>query len=110
MNQNGSSAPHSLEELALAALGWASLTVEASEALADDLARRVGIERDEMRDAVRDAVTSWRAEAEKIGSLPAGVADRAFDHLGVVRRDEVDDLGLRVAQIEHRLRLLEKPL
>ncbi|MSO95166.1 MAG: hypothetical protein EXQ81_05150 [Thermoleophilia bacterium] len=110
MDENGSSAPHSLEELALAALGWASLTVEASEALADDLARRVGVERDEMRNAVRDMVTSWRAEAEKIGSLPAGVADRALGHLGVVRRDEVDDLALRVAQLEHRLRLLEKPL
>ncbi len=110
MDDNGSSAPHSLEQLALAALGWATLTVEASEALADDLAKRVGIERDEMRAAVRDAVASWRAEAEKLGSVPAGTADKAFQRLGVVRRDEADDLALRVAQLEHRVRLLENPL
>jgi polyhydroxyalkanoate synthesis regulator phasin len=110
MDDNGSSAPRSLEQLALAALGWATLTVEASEALADDLARRVGIERDEMRAAVRDAVASWRAEAEKLGSMPAGTADKAFQRLGVVRRDEADDLALRVAQLEHRVRLLENPL
>jgi polyhydroxyalkanoate synthesis regulator phasin len=110
MDDNGSSAPHSLEQLALAALGWATLTVEASEALADDLAKRVGIERDEMRAAVRDAVASWRAEAEKLGSIPAGTADRAFKRIGVVRRDEADDLALRVAQLEHRVRLLENPL
>lgn len=109
MEQNGTSAPHSVEQLALAAIGWASLTVEATEALADDLARRVGIERDEMRSAVRDTIASWRAEAEKLGSVPSGAAERAFDRLGVVRRDEADDLALRVAQLEHRVRLLEKP-
>ena len=109
MDGNGTSAPRSLEQLALAALGWASMTVEASEALADDLARRVGIERDEMRSAVRDTIASWRAEAEKLGSLPSGTADKAFERLGVVRRDEADDLALRVAQLEHRVRLLEKP-
>ena len=109
MDENGTAAPHSLEQLALAAIGWASLTVEASDALADDLARRVGIERDEMRSAVRDTVASWRAEAERLGSLPSGAADRAFERLGVVRRDEADDLALRVAQLEHRVRLLERP-
>jgi len=109
MDENGTSAPRSLEQLALAALGWASLTVEATEALADDLARRVGIERDEMRSAVRDTIASWRAEAEKLGSVPSSAAERAFDRLGVVRRDEADDLALRVAQLEHRVRLLEKP-
>ena len=110
MDANGQSAPHSLEQLALAALGWASVTIEATDALADDLARRFGIERDEMRGAVRDSVASWRAEAEKLGSVPAGTADKAFERLGLVRRDEGDDLALRVAQLEHRVRLLEKPL
>jgi hypothetical protein len=29
--------------------------------------------------------------------------------LGLVRREEADDLALRVAQLEHRVRLLETP-
>ena len=91
------------------ALGWASLTVEAAEDIADDLARRVGIDRDEMRAAVRDAVASWRAEAERLGSLPSDASEKAFNRLGLVRREEADDLTLRIAQLEHRVRLLEKP-
>ncbi len=110
MDDNGNPVPRSLEQFALAALGWVSLTIEASEALADELAGRVGIERDEMRAAVRDALSSLRADAEKLGSVPAGTTDKAFQRLGVVRREEADDLALRVAQLEHRVRLLENPL
>jgi polyhydroxyalkanoate synthesis regulator phasin len=100
--------PWSLQELLLAGIGWASVGLEAADALADDLARRVGVDRAEMRSAVRDTFTSWRHEAEKAGDRRGELADRAFDRLGVVRREEVDDLALRVAQLEHRLRLLEK--
>ena len=109
MDANGAAESRSLEQLFLAALGWASLTVEAADELADDLARRVGIERDEMRGAVRDAVASWRAEAERFGSLPSDASQKALQRLGLVRREEAEDLALRVAQLEHRVRLLEKP-
>ena len=64
--------PRTFEQLLLAGFGWLSLTAEAADDVADDLARRVGIERDAMRNAVRDAVASWRAEAERIGSMPVG--------------------------------------
>lgn len=98
----------SLQELLLAGIGWASMGLEAIDELADDLARRVGADRSEMRTAVRDTITSWRREAEKAGGRRDEIADRALDRLGVVRREEMDDLALRVAQLEHRLRLLEK--
>ena len=106
----GTAEPRTFEQLLLAGFGWLSLTAEAADDVADDLARRVGIERDAMRNAVRDAVASWRAEAERLGSLPSEASDKAMRHLGVVRREEADDLALRVAQLEHRVRLLEKPV
>ncbi len=109
MDANGSTESRSFEQLLLAGLGWASLTIEAADDVADDLARRVGIDRDEMRTAVRDAVASWRAEAERIGALPSDASEKAFRRLGLVRREEAEDLALRVAQLEHRVRLLEKP-
>ena len=109
MDGNGTGEPRPLEQLLRAGLGWVSLTAEAADAIADDLARRVGIERDEMRTAVRDAVASWRAEVERLGTLPADASEKAFQHLGLVRREEADDLTLRIAQLEHRVRLLEKP-
>jgi polyhydroxyalkanoate synthesis regulator phasin len=109
MHDNGNAEPRSFEQLLLAGLGWVSLTAEAAAHLADDLARRVGIERDEMRGAVRDAVASWRADAKRLGSVPSEASDKAFRRLGLVRREEAEDLALRVAQLEHRVRLLEKP-
>jgi polyhydroxyalkanoate synthesis regulator phasin len=97
-----------LGQLLLAGIGWASLTAEAADELADDIARRVGIERDEMRAAVRDTLTSWRRDAERMGARRAEALDRALARLGVVRREEHDDLALRVAQLEHRVKLLER--
>jgi polyhydroxyalkanoate synthesis regulator phasin len=97
-----------LGQLLLAGLGWASLTAEAADELADDLARRVGIERDKMRTAVRDTLTSWRRDAERMGRRRTEALDHGLERLGVVRREEHDDLALRVAQLEHRVKLLER--
>ncbi len=109
MDGNGTREPRSLEQLLLAGLGWLSLTTEAADDVADDLARRVGVERDAMRDALRDTLASWRSDAERIGSLPADISDKAVRRLGLVRSEQAEDLTLRVAQLEHRVRLLEKP-
>jgi polyhydroxyalkanoate synthesis regulator phasin len=100
---------HSLEQLLLAGLGWLSLTAEAADDIAEDLAQRVGVEPARMREAVRATFASLRRDAERAGSLPSDASERALKRLGLVRRDEVDDLGLRLAQLEHRVRLLEKP-
>ena len=60
-----------------------------------------------------------KALAEELGALWRGdstVADRAaarlagmFRELGLVTREELDDAQLKLAQLEHRLALLEKP-
>ena len=44
-----------------------------------------------------------RLSEQALGALRALV-----DELNLVTRDELDELELRVAQLEHRLRLLEK--
>ena len=100
--------PRSVSELLLAGIGWASLSVEALEEMADDLARRVGVDRDAMRDALRDTVASWRAELDRLGDRRDEALERTLARTGLARREEVEDLALRVAQLEHRLRLLER--
>ncbi|HEU5216706.1 MAG TPA: hypothetical protein VFU30_14325, partial [Gaiellaceae bacterium] len=100
--------PRTVSELLLAGIGWATMSVEAMEEIADDLARRVGVERDAMREAVSDTVASWRAELERVGSRRDEAMERALAKAGLARREEVEDLALRVAQLEHRLRLLER--
>jgi polyhydroxyalkanoate synthesis regulator phasin len=97
-----------VSELLLAGVGWATLGLEAVDEVADDLARRVGVERDMMRDAVRDAVASWRVEIERLGGRRDEAVERGLAKAGLARREEVEDLALRVAQLEHRLRLLER--
>jgi polyhydroxyalkanoate synthesis regulator phasin len=108
MEENGNAEGRSLEQLLLAGLGWLSLTATAADEIAEDLARRVGVEPEKMRGAVRDTFASWRKEGERIGSMPSDASEKALRRLGLVRREEADDLALRLAQLEHRVRLLEK--
>jgi polyhydroxyalkanoate synthesis regulator phasin len=97
------------ERLALAAVGVVSLTAERIDELAGDLSERGGMHRDEARQLLEEAVTRWRGDAarfgERAGESLAGIARQ----LGLVTREEMDELELRVAQLEHRLRLLERP-
>jgi len=108
-NGSTSASGHSLEQLLLAGLGWIALTAEAADDMAEDLAQRLGVEPARMREAVRATFASLRRDAERAGSLPSDASERALKRLGLVRRDEVDDMALRLAQLEHRVRLLEKP-
>ena len=98
----------SVSELLLAGIGWASLGLEAADEMADDLARRVGVDVESMRAAVQDTAASWRAEFERLGARRDEAVERALARAGLARREEVEDLALRVAQLEHRLRLLER--
>ena len=107
MSTPSDDAPRPISELLLAGIGFASLGLEAADELADDLARRVGVDRDAMRGAVRDTIEAWQHEAERLGARRDEAVERALAKSGIARREEVDDLTLRVAQLEHRIRLLE---
>ena len=107
MDTQDTEGPRPVSELLLAGIGFATMGMEAADELADDLARRVGVDRDAMRGAVRDTIEAWRREAERLGARRDEAIERALAKSGIARREEVDDLSLRVAQLEHRLRLLE---
>ena len=96
-----------LETLALAGIGAFALGARRMDELADDLADRVGVDPSEMRSALADAVASWRREARRVGDSTTDVAAKVTEELGVARSDTVRELKLRVAQLEHRLKLLE---
>ena len=62
---------------------------------------------DDVRSLLDDVTSRWRGDALRVGE---GTRRRVRDlarELGLVTRDDWDELELRVAQIEHRLRLLE---
>jgi polyhydroxyalkanoate synthesis regulator phasin len=62
---------------------------------------------DELRSLADEATSRWRGDRIRVGE---GTRTRLQDlarEIGLVTRDEWDELELRVAQLEHRLRLLE---
>jgi polyhydroxyalkanoate synthesis regulator phasin len=62
---------------------------------------------DELR-ALGDELTSrWRGDAIRVGEGSRRRVQDLAREVGLVTREEWDELELRVAQLEHRLRLLE---
>jgi polyhydroxyalkanoate synthesis regulator phasin len=65
--------------------------------------------RDEVRALLDSAVARWRGDATRLGERASESFAALLTQLGVVTREDFEELELRVAQLEHRLRLLEKP-
>ena len=108
MAEPASSGRGALETLTLAGLGALALVADRTDELADEISRRLGLERDEVRRAVGDVLDSWKREARRLGEQTGDAASRLSSDLGVASRVAVSELELRVAQLEHRLRLLER--
>ena len=96
-----------VKRLILALVGAVSLTAERADELADSLAERGGMSRDEVRGWIDEATTRWRGDAVRVGERAGATMQGALRELGLVTREEWDELELRVAQLEHRLRLVE---
>jgi polyhydroxyalkanoate synthesis regulator phasin len=97
-----------LKRIALAALGAVALTAERADELAESLARRGGVSKEDARARIDEATSRWRGDAMRVGERAGATLQGALRELGLVTRDEWDDLELRVAQLEHRLRLVER--
>ena len=61
-----------------------------------------------LRQLVDELSAQLRSGAERLGDLPQETGERIARELGLVTRAEWDALTLRLAQLEHRLKLLEK--
>lgn len=95
------------EKLVLAGVGAVALTAERADALAEEMAARGAMGRNEARALVEELAGRWRSEGVRLGERTGAGLAGLFRELGLVTRDELEELELRVAQLEHRLRLLE---
>jgi polyhydroxyalkanoate synthesis regulator phasin len=93
-----------LEQLLLAGVGGLALTAERVEALAAAIAERTSMAPADARALVDEQLTRWRGDVNRIAER----AGRLTHELGLATREEVEELRLQVAQLDHRLRLLEK--
>ena len=105
---NNAGARDLLERLALSAVGAVALTAERADAIAEELADRGLARRDEARALIEDLSSRWRGDATRLGERAGATFDALYRELGLVTRDDLEDLELRIAQLEHRLSLLEK--
>jgi polyhydroxyalkanoate synthesis regulator phasin len=62
---------------------------------------------DELRSLADDFTSRWRGDAVRVGETSRRRIQDLARELGLVTREEWDELELRVAQLEHRLRLVE---
>jgi polyhydroxyalkanoate synthesis regulator phasin len=107
MAEPGSPVRELVERLLLAGVGAVSLTAERADLLAEELAEKGGIRKEEARALIDDATARWRGEAGRIGDRAGAALEGLFEELGLVTRDDYEELELRIAQLEHRLGLLE---
>jgi len=62
---------------------------------------------DAVEELFSELPTRARDGKEKLSEQAVGALRSLVDELGLVKRDDLEELELRVAQLEHRLRLLE---
>jgi hypothetical protein len=74
----------------------------------DRLLALIGPRIDEVRSLVGDSTARWRGDALRVSEGTRQRLRDVFRELGLITRDDWDELELRVAQLEHRLSLLER--
>ena len=94
-----------LRELLGRLAGGAS--AERARELVDDLVRRGRLTREEA-DELLDELAATRGPAARLGERAGDLLTSIARDLGFVGKREVEELELRVAQLEHRLALLER--
>ena len=62
---------------------------------------------EEWRAKLDELARRWRGDTVRVGERAGATLHGVLHELGLVTRDEWDELELRVAQLEHRLRLVE---
>ncbi|HEY3922801.1 MAG TPA: hypothetical protein VGL76_11910 [Gaiellaceae bacterium] len=73
----------------------------------DRISAVLGPRLDELRSLVDELSGRWRGDATRMGEGTRQRLRELFREVGLITRDDWDDLELRVAQLEHRLGLLE---
>jgi polyhydroxyalkanoate synthesis regulator phasin len=71
------------------------------------LLQLLGPRLDEFRSLFDELGSRWRGDALRVGEGTKRRVQEIARELGLVTREEWDELELRVAQLEHRLRLVE---
>jgi polyhydroxyalkanoate synthesis regulator phasin len=100
-----------MEQAVLMSIGAASLTREKAEAAVADLVRKGQMGTDEGKQVVERLMARVRGDGAAgvglVGKLEGGMQG-VMRELGIVTRGELEDVTLRLSELEHRISLLER--
>lgn len=96
-----------IERTFLIGVGAAAFTKDRVQELVEEFVRRGELSSDEGRDMVDKLVARTRDEARSAMSRADSSIHGALRDFGVTTRRELEDLEMRVQQLEHRISLLE---
>lgn len=96
-----------LERSILMTLGAAMLAKEMAESLAENLAQKGDQTNALGREAVDEVVGMAKEEARSLRDRFDDTLQRNFRDMGLAPSAEIEELKLKVAQLEHRISLLE---
>jgi polyhydroxyalkanoate synthesis regulator phasin len=106
-NNNSGRLRELAEEMLLAGVGAVALTKERADELVGELSERGKLTQDDARNLVDEVMGRWRGDALRVGERAGSTLTTLLRELGLVTRREHEELELRLAQLEHRLRLVE---
>ena len=95
------------EQVVLAAVGAVSLTAERVDSLADDLAERGGMRRDDARALARDLASRWRGDSIRVSERAGSSIQGALKQFGLSRESlgglkKNDERKLAIARVIRR--------
>src|SRR5438046_8076722 len=87
-----------VKQAGLVLVGAVALTAERADELAETLAERGGMQKEEVRGWIDDATTRWRGDAVRVGERAGATLHAVLRELGLVTPADWEDLRLRVGQ------------
>ena len=97
-----------LERGVLAGVGAIALTTDRMAELVDGIQATGKVTREEAEELVETLVERWREDAVGFGERASYGLGGVIREVGLVTRREHEEVELRLAQLEHRLRLVER--
>ena len=97
-----------VERVFMAGMGAAAMTKDRIQDLVEELVGKGQLNADEGREVVDKLVARSREEARTILKKADSSLQNAYRGLGLSSKQDLEELSLRIEQLEHRVRLLEE--
>lgn len=98
------------ERSILLSIGLAAVAKELVDSMTEEMVKRGEATAEEGRKAFDEAVDKTREEARTMRGRFDATIQRGYRDMGVATSEQMDEIQLKLAQLEHRLSLVEAEL